>query len=312
YHCDICGKTFDRSDNLNTQSSIHTGEKPFECTRCYKTCSDKSALNHNLNTHSSIHTGEKPFECTRCYKTCSDKSALNHNLNTHSSIHTGEKPFECTRCYKTCSDKSALNPGTEYHCDICGKTFDRSDNLNTHSSIHTGEKPFECTRCYKACSDKSALNHNLNTHSSIHTGEKPFECTRCYKTSTCSQQVQCSKSGIKREKAGTEYHCDICGKTFDRSDNLNTQSSIHTGEKPFECTRCYKTCSDKSALNQKAGTEYHCDICGKTFDRSDNLNTQSSIHTGEKPFECTRCYKTCSDKSALNRHLKAHNKRAAE
>ena len=67
---------------------------------------------------------------------------------------------------------------------------------------------------------------------------------------TCSQQVQCSQSGIKREKAGTEYHCDICGKTFDRSDNLNTHSSIHTGEKPFECTRCYKTCSDKSALNR--------------------------------------------------------------
>ena len=31
-----------------------------------------------------------------------------------------------------------------------------------------------------------------------------------------------------------------------------------------------------------------------------------------KPYECPRCEKTFSDKSVLNRHLKAHDKRAAE
>ena len=36
------------------------------------------------------------------------------------------------------------------------------------------------------------------------------------------------------------------------------------------------------------------------------------MHTGEKPYECTRCDKTFSDKSALKRHLKAHEKRALQ
>ena len=36
------------------------------------------------------------------------------------------------------------------------------------------------------------------------------------------------------------------------------------------------------------------------------------MHTGEKPYECPRCDKRFADKSVLNRHLKAHEKRATE
>ena len=44
----------------------------------------------------------------------------------------------------------------------------------------------------------------------------------------------------------------------------------------------------------------------------DNLKSHQQIHTSEKPYQCTRCEKRFSDKSALNRHLKAHDKRAAQ
>ena len=53
-------------------------------------------------------------------------------------------------------------------------------------------------------------------------------------------------------------------------------------------------------------------LVARLFDRSDNLNRHRRVHSGEKPFECSRCEKKFSDKSALNRHLKAHEKRVAE
>ena len=45
---------------------------------------------------------------------------------------------------------------------------------------------------------------------------------------------------------------------------------------------------------------------------TDTLNRHRGIHTGDRPHKCPRCDKRFSDKSSLNRHLKAHDKRVAE
>ena len=70
--------------------SMHTGEKPQQCSICDMAFSN----NNRLIQHIRIHTGEKPYQCILC-----NGASQNHNcLTCNGRSHTGEKPYQCIIC----------------------------------------------------------------------------------------------------------------------------------------------------------------------------------------------------------------------
>nr|XP_025045386.1 zinc finger protein 629-like [Pelodiscus sinensis] len=133
YICTECGKSLKGSSTFFNHLKIHTGEKPFECTK--------------------IHTGERPYKCKDCEKSFGRSS----NLMAHYKTHMKMKSYACAACSKSFTCSSALvrhqKTHTEekpYKCTECRKSFRLSSNFIKHQKVHVRETSSECaTVCHE-------------------------------------------------------------------------------------------------------------------------------------------------------------------
>ena len=92
----MCVKTFVRNGNLKSHMKLHTGEKPYKCSKCNMAFPLKIQLQCQLINH----TGNKPFWCSLSRKYFSEKCSL----TCHHKTYTGIKPYQCKQ-----SDKKFTN-----------------------------------------------------------------------------------------------------------------------------------------------------------------------------------------------------------
>ncbi|NXI68293.1 ZN692 protein, partial [Anseranas semipalmata] len=145
-------------------------------------------------------------------------------------------------------------------CDFegCGKIFSNRQYLNHHKKYqHVHQKTFTCSE--PSCGKSFNFKKHLKEHEKLHSDKR-------------------------------DYICEFCARSFRTSSNLIIHRRIHTGEKPLQCEICGFTCRQKASLNwhmkkhdADSFYQFSCDICGKKFEKKDNVTAHKSKSHPEAP-----------------------------
>uniref|UniRef100_A0A8C4QVV0 C2H2-type domain-containing protein n=1 Tax=Eptatretus burgeri TaxID=7764 RepID=A0A8C4QVV0_EPTBU len=134
-----------------------------------------------------------------------------------------------------------------FHCTHpgCEKVYRVKEYLSNHVKAVHGARRHVCPQ--PGCGKRFVLQRHLRKHLVLHSEERNFLCA-------------------------------TCGASFKSKKNLLVHLRIHTGEKPLQCELCGYRCRQKASLNwhmKKHNVEsnfaFACGLCGKRFEKSDNL-----------------------------------------
>uniref|UniRef100_A0A8C3GAQ4 C2H2-type domain-containing protein n=1 Tax=Cyclopterus lumpus TaxID=8103 RepID=A0A8C3GAQ4_CYCLU len=253
------------------------------------------------------------------------------SLNAVQDLVETEIKSEAAR--ETC--KATSEQQRTHQCRACLKCFPSVSKLQRHTLTHTGQRPFGCEICGKRFRQKTHLR-DFETHAgSDLVSLKHLDQTPCvvifpsYNRESDKLSPHISKHmevartvstvTVKRTPIPNsmqnpvivQHKCFCCLKCFPSASKLQRHEMVHTGLKPFPCVLCgkaFRQTKFRSNVTCKKRKLHTCRICFQNFAFPYKLSRHLATHSGMRPYKCTSCSKTFTQRG----HLKVHEHRCRQ
>ncbi|XP_019741726.1 zinc finger protein 1035 isoform X2 [Hippocampus comes] len=374
-HCPYCNQKFKARRYLLLHISKHKGVKPYSCTWCGKSFYQKPNLENHMEwcvpTQNQEHSGPKVHKCSYCPRTFLKRM----RLLAHNNGHKFNTLRVCTNCgmyfgpnqlghhQSICGETSQPNNNISSHDDACQNILQKSQTISKSPPTSSAPRmlPFKCPHCTERFRFRSLLLKHTVLHTAVHCGERFASSAsqlqheeRC-KVSKEEESNMNSEASLETtnipacmeeaqiflEKAGDEYKCKFCTKTFVKPRSLRRHILTHNEVNPYRCKTCgscfsrydylkvhhshckgkrlqLKICIPKISLDDvgkgwrnrfanepvKRQEGFDCNVCSKSFPTQSGLSRHVTILHTVKLFRCPHCYSGFKHEKSLIYHRK--------
>ncbi|CAG9788341.1 unnamed protein product [Diatraea saccharalis] len=177
--------------------------------------------------------------------------------------------------------------------------------------IKKPDPPKLCDLCGEVLINQDKLlKHKRKVHF-----KKPVKCPECPRV--CASEQDLKRHRKRRHEKCKNYICSVCGHAFAFQGELTTHNkNVHNKhlipKKVFACKHCNKTykCGKSVLIHERSvhtgQRPAECSICGSRFFHEDYLKEHMRLHTGETPFKCPICGRGYAQRGNMKSHLRIH------